>query len=428
MLAGRIGLLSRVMASTYPHKFVPSHWVKASQLKITPKKKVVSNGFNCASYNQEDGCKPKSRHPVDKDNKQKKSSDFRSCSSHHIQSSNHIGSFCKPWSDPNKSHSSYSVPRHHDVSDTSTSLIKQNQQLLPVFSNCNQYPFNGKRNYADQSRYCSLRTYPTNCRNLKFNRYYKYRDHAMTLPTHQRRQSSSDSGVHSHYPTPTPLPPSNSRMQERLKVQSDSAQSTYFFKDNNKGHSQHCSKTTICKNERLKRKWLYVASKHNYYKQKGFSAVSQQDCFSVMSYNILSQKLLDMNSYLYTECDPYVLPWEYRWKNLVKEMDSINADVICLQEVEDVHYDSYIKPWLEAQGYKFSYKKRTGNELSKPDGVLTACRFNKFKIIEAIPVEYFRKNDNLTKWHNVGLIMMVEMGGAIVCIGNTHLVYNPKVI
>lgn len=49
--------------------------------------------------------------------------------------------------------------------------------------------------------------------------------------------------------------------------------------------------------------------------------------FSVMSYNILSQQLLEDNAYLYRHCDPDVLPWEYRLHNLLAEIQHHNADV-----------------------------------------------------------------------------------------------------
>lgn len=49
--------------------------------------------------------------------------------------------------------------------------------------------------------------------------------------------------------------------------------------------------------------------------------------FSVMSYNILSQELLQDNSYLYRHCPPGVLPWDYRLPNLLAEIHAYDADV-----------------------------------------------------------------------------------------------------
>lgn len=52
--------------------------------------------------------------------------------------------------------------------------------------------------------------------------------------------------------------------------------------------------------------------------------------FSVMSYNILSQDLLQDNAYLYRHCYPAVLPWNHRLPNLLAEIQQHDADVSCL--------------------------------------------------------------------------------------------------
>ena len=49
--------------------------------------------------------------------------------------------------------------------------------------------------------------------------------------------------------------------------------------------------------------------------------------FTVMSYNILSQDLLHENAYLYSHCDPSVLPWDFRLPNLLREIRQYDADV-----------------------------------------------------------------------------------------------------
>jgi len=49
--------------------------------------------------------------------------------------------------------------------------------------------------------------------------------------------------------------------------------------------------------------------------------------FTVMSYNILSQDLLQDNAYLYRHCDPGVLSWDHRLPNLLAEIQQHNADV-----------------------------------------------------------------------------------------------------
>lgn len=48
--------------------------------------------------------------------------------------------------------------------------------------------------------------------------------------------------------------------------------------------------------------------------------------FTVMSYNVLAQGLLEDNPYLYQHCHEDVLQWTLRRKNLLAELKEINAD------------------------------------------------------------------------------------------------------
>lgn len=49
--------------------------------------------------------------------------------------------------------------------------------------------------------------------------------------------------------------------------------------------------------------------------------------FSFLSYNVLSQQLLDEHFHLYQRNDPRALGWEHRSQVLLKELANINADV-----------------------------------------------------------------------------------------------------
>ncbi|XP_076816680.1 protein angel homolog 2-like isoform X1 [Clavelina lepadiformis] len=180
--------------------------------------------------------------------------------------------------------------------------------------------------------------------------------------------------------------------------------------------------------ERIQRNWIDITDESP---QSAVSICGSDDTISVMSYNILSQKLLELNGHLYGKCDPNILPWEFRWKNLQQELKEYNVDVLCLQEVEHCHYFQDIKPWLETLGYSSVYKKRSGSSPNKPDGVLTAFRTDKFRLLKAIPVEYYRPNNPKTKWNNVGSVMVLQLSligskPSMLVVGNTHLLYNPK--
>lgn len=149
-----------------------------------------------------------------------------------------------------------------------------------------------------------------------------------------------------------------------------------------------------------------------------------------MSYNILSQELLQDNPYLYRHCPPDVLPWDRRLPNLLAEIERLDADVLCLQEVQEDHYEAQIRPALQALGYQCEYKKRTG---SKPDGCAVVFKASRLSLLSSNPVEYFRRGDALLDRDNVGLVLLLRPNGAgpsdpsaFICVANTHLLYNPR--
>ncbi|XP_061603068.1 protein angel homolog 2 [Cololabis saira] len=153
--------------------------------------------------------------------------------------------------------------------------------------------------------------------------------------------------------------------------------------------------------------------------------------FSVMSYNILSQELLKDNSYLYHHCPPGVLLWDYRLPTLLTEIQQHNADILCLQEVQEDHYENQIKPALQALGYQCEFKKRTGR---KPDGCAIAFKTSRFSLLSSNPVEYFRPGDALLDRDNVGLVVLLQPNigpgqpeaSSFICVANTHLLFNPR--
>ncbi|XP_074024756.1 protein angel homolog 2 isoform X3 [Numenius arquata] len=150
--------------------------------------------------------------------------------------------------------------------------------------------------------------------------------------------------------------------------------------------------------------------------------------FTVMSYNILSQNLLEDNSHLYKHCRQRLLIWTYRFPNILQEIKELDADVLCLQEVQEDHYRTEIKSSLESLGYHCEYKMRTGR---KPDGCAICFKTSRFSLISSNPVEFFRRDIPLLDRDNVGLVLLLQpkfhcKTNAAICIANTHLLYNPR--
>ncbi|XP_032072435.1 protein angel homolog 2 [Thamnophis elegans] len=150
--------------------------------------------------------------------------------------------------------------------------------------------------------------------------------------------------------------------------------------------------------------------------------------FTVMSYNILSQDLLEYNPHLYRHCQQQILAWNYRFPNILADIKQLDADVLCLQEVQEDQYGVEIKPTLEALGYHCEYKMRTRR---KPDGCATCFKTSKFSLLSSNPVEFFRHNIPLLDRDNVGLVLLLQprfsyKAPTAICVANTHLLYNPR--
>ncbi|XP_076404317.1 protein angel homolog 2 isoform X2 [Peromyscus maniculatus bairdii] len=186
----------------------------------------------------------------------------------------------------------------------------------------------------------------------------------------------------------------------------------------------------------IKRNWEYLCS-HNKEKMKDLDGRDvDSTCedneekfdFSVMSYNILSQDLLEDNSHLYRHCRRPVLHWSFRFPNILKEIKHFDADVLCLQEVQEDHYGAEIRPSLESLGYHCEYKMKTGR---KPDGCAICFKHSKFSLLSVNPVEFCRRDIPLLDRDNIGLVLLLQpkiprAASPSLCVANTHLLYNPR--
>ncbi|XP_067894638.1 protein angel homolog 1 isoform X2 [Heterodontus francisci] len=155
--------------------------------------------------------------------------------------------------------------------------------------------------------------------------------------------------------------------------------------------------------------------------------------FTIMSYNILSQDLLETNADLYTHCQPEFLKWEFRFQNILQEFETWNPDILCLQEVQENHYHQQFRPALQLQGYECVYKRRTG---IKTDGCAVCYKRERFSLISEHPVEYFRPIVETLNRDNVALLLLLRpltpdctQGSSKfpdICVANTHLIFNPR--
>ncbi|KAI8505399.1 Protein angel 1 [Branchiostoma belcheri] len=180
----------------------------------------------------------------------------------------------------------------------------------------------------------------------------------------------------------------------------------------------------------LTRGWYHTPThSHGHHKRKpgqGFD-------FSVMSYNVLAQELLMANWYLYLDCaDQEGLKWDVRKEKLLQEFQHYNVDVLCLQEVQESHYNNFFQPELQKLGYEGLYKKRTGD---KPDGCATFYRTCKFTLVKHRLVEYYRPGTDVLDRDNVAVVVLLKPKThghgkrrihTNLCVANTHLLFNNR--
>ncbi|XP_023219965.1 protein angel homolog 1-like isoform X1 [Centruroides sculpturatus] len=189
--------------------------------------------------------------------------------------------------------------------------------------------------------------------------------------------------------------------------------------------NSHFITENLCRSIRHLRQWQYTSygKRHLYSRRHGLE-------FTLMSYNILAQKLLEDNSLLYCHCEPNILDWEYRSKNLLQEIQELQCDIICLQEVQDDHYYNLFKPFLENLGYYCLYKKRTST--NKWDGCAIFFKTNMFSLVDYHLVEFYRPGIPLLDRDNVAIIALLKpncvptTSDLKLCIATTHLLFNPR--
>nr|XP_019940282.1 PREDICTED: protein angel homolog 1 [Paralichthys olivaceus] len=155
--------------------------------------------------------------------------------------------------------------------------------------------------------------------------------------------------------------------------------------------------------------------------------------FTVMSYNILAQDLLEANQDLYIHCPLEVLDWSYRCSLVLEEIMKWAPDILCLQEVQENHYHEQLYPVLCEMGYTCVYKRRTG---TKTDGCATCYRSSCFSEVSVTSLEFFRPDTELLNRHNVGIVLLLQplvtqgsetkAKGPLLCVANTHLLFNPR--
>lgn len=96
--------------------------------------------------------------------------------------------------------------------------------------------------------------------------------------------------------------------------------------------------------------------------------------FRIVSYNILAEVYATRQAYPY--CDPWTLSWPYRSSILFQELEEVQGDIVCLQEVQADHYEQHLNPMMQKMGYDGVFKQKSRESMGqygKVDGTGHCC-------------------------------------------------------
>ncbi|CAH0514204.1 unnamed protein product [Peronospora belbahrii] len=153
------------------------------------------------------------------------------------------------------------------------------------------------------------------------------------------------------------------------------------------------------------------------------SRLSKQK-ITVVQLNILASNLATRNHF------PYVIESSLNWENrkmaLLRQLDALDADVVCLEELSD--YWTFFKPELQDRGYESVYVKRPSIHVSnwsgekKHDGCGIFYKKEKFELKEFEAVNFHDPHDRVA----VLALLKMRHFAQFVLVGCTHLWWNAK--
>jgi CCR4-NOT transcription complex subunit 6 len=174
--------------------------------------------------------------------------------------------------------------------------------------------------------------------------------------------------------------------------------------------------------------------------------------FRILSYNILAELYATKQSYPYA--DSWLLSWPYRRSLIMQELEAMQGDIVCLQEVQMDHFEMHLSPFMHDLGFDGLFKSKSRESMGqygKVDGCATFWKLAKFSMTEHYTIEFNdlarhaisdmgldpaeeRKYINRLSKDNVAQIVVLEVIPkhgvrpprqlSHLCVVNTHLYSN----
>jgi mRNA deadenylase 3'-5' endonuclease subunit Ccr4 len=138
--------------------------------------------------------------------------------------------------------------------------------------------------------------------------------------------------------------------------------------------------------------------------------------FEIVTYNVLATAYLDRGDY--SAVPPELLYPDWRIPVLVKHISDLDADLLCLQEVEADVFGA-LDSGLSPHGYEGRYEPKGHG---KPDGCAVFWRTSAFALRAARRLEYHDcENGPIEHSGHVALLLALEHEGRLLGVADTHL-------
>ncbi|KAJ9628204.1 Glucose-repressible alcohol dehydrogenase transcriptional effector [Knufia peltigerae] len=167
------------------------------------------------------------------------------------------------------------------------------------------------------------------------------------------------------------------------------------------------------------------------------------DTIKALNYNILCARYATASQYGYVP--ERVLTWAYRKTLILEEIREINADIVCLQELDRTSYDEFFRAELSRSGYKGYYAQKSraetlGENAKFVDGCGTFWKDKKYMQLDSQHLVLGRKAversgtsvsaDMLNRvWQrdDIATVVFLEnrVTGSRVIVANAHVYWDP---
>lgn len=167
------------------------------------------------------------------------------------------------------------------------------------------------------------------------------------------------------------------------------------------------------------------------------------DTFKAVCYNILCERYTTKQKYGYVP-DRY-LNWHFRRQLIYQELQDLDADIVCLQELDRISYDEFFRKELSNIGYKGYYAQKSraetiGENAKFVDGCGTFWKDKMYIVLDTAHLVLGRKAverpgakasaDMLNRvWQrdDIATVVFLEnrFTGSRLIVGNAHTYWDP---